>query len=370
METTRNINLMNRAAAHERFLEKLRVTMLFLLHFHSSTPHVIANLLGTTPSHGRQFFENLERRALIRCVRGGSCCPLSPKGRQWILTKSGVELAEKYLESAPHFYPTSMDSVRMRQPDHDLGVQLLAAKWVRNGAKISSTDFVERQKNRADRSSKLHDVVVNFHGHRVAIEYERSTKSNVEMDQTILRATENDGIDYCIWVVENKHRIEDWRVATNAPRVQEWVRTNIGRWIKAGTFGGQPEAGMRWVPFSARLKLHVMFIDDILKLEAHEQFKLVLSNRQKRIVELDIAWRKWWQWSTLEQTTTGIVRGALRNEAQNFIIFRKDDGWHLLNEDDQSRFVPLGFAEQMPTFGDPPPLDVLDRAIHEAARWK
>ena len=370
METTRNINLMNRAKAQERYLEKLEQTLLFLFHFHSSTPQVIAKLLGTTHSHGRQFFENLERRELIQCIRGGRCCPLSPTGRQWILTKSGVTLAEKYLESSPHFYPTSKNSLHMSQIEHDLGVQFLTAIWVRDGAKITSTDFTERQKSRDSRAPKLHDAVVNFHGHRVAIEYERGTKSHVEVDQAILRAIENNGIDYCIWVVENKHRLKDWATAINAPKVQEWIRTSFGKWIKVSSFGGKTDAGMRWIPFIARLKLHVMFVDNVQKLGANEQFNKVLENRKTRIGDFELKLQKQWQWGMLEVSSQGIVRASLRNEKYNFIIFREDSGWFLLNEDDRSRVVPLGFFELLPSLGYPPPVNVLEYAAYEANLWK
>ena len=66
MKNLRNTNLLNRAEAHARHVEKLDETLLFLFHFHFSTPQIIANLLGTTTSHARIFVESLQAKELLR----------------------------------------------------------------------------------------------------------------------------------------------------------------------------------------------------------------------------------------------------------------------------------------------------------------
>jgi hypothetical protein len=211
MENQLKTNLMIRVDAHARHQKRQRETKLFLLHFHTTTPpQVVSHVLGTTDSHSRQFFERLEHRKLIRCVRGAHHSPLCPTGRLWLLTSDGVRLAESFLEREPHYYPTSLDSVRLGQVEHDLEVQRIAAKRIRWGANIVSTDFVERQKNGENRHRKLPDVTLSYRGHLIKIEYETTRKNEREMDQVFARAAQSPKATHTVWVVENKHRIETW----------------------------------------------------------------------------------------------------------------------------------------------------------------
>lgn len=369
MKNLRNTNLLNRAEAHARHVEKLDETLLFLFHFHFSTPQIIANLLGTTTSHARIFVESLQAKELLRCLRGVDETHYSPRGRVWMLSGKGVHLAEKALKSEPHYYPTSLDSARMSQVSHDLTVQFLTANWVRWGAKILSTDVFERQKSRQTKLGKIHDAVVIYRNQKVAIEYERRTKSDAEMDQTILRAAENNGIDHCLWVVENEHRLPVWRSAIASQQVDEWVRTPLKRWVKANTFSRQPNSGKAWIPLSARQKFHVLHIDDAISLDAEQVLALLREGQQERLKSLVQAWRKTWAWGALGESSPSVARSALRNEHQSFVICRQADGWLLLNEDDQGRQIRLGFERCQATLGQDPPVDVLDRAIHEASRW-
>lgn len=366
-------NLMNRAAASARHQEKLTETMLFLLYFHASTPQIIANLLGSTDAHARQFMENLERKKLIRCLRGVRHTPFSPSGRLWLLTESGVHLAEKSLQSAPHYYPTTLDSVRTSQTEHDLMAQYLTATWVRAGAKIVSSDVFERQKNKLSRLGKLHDAVVTYRAQRLAIEYERTSKNEVEMDQTILRCAENTEIDHCVWVIENLHRKEFWCRAIAQIQVCEWTRTALNRWVKVNTFRQNSDAGkagMTWIPLSARLKFHVFFIDDVINLEADAQLEMLLNSSRNRLTAVLATWQKSWAWGELQEMSPNTTSASLRNQYQGFLVCRQPDGWILQNEDDRSSEFRLGFAHLMATPGELPPLDVMDRAIFLASSWK
>lgn len=369
MEKIRNLNLLNRSEAHARHIEKLEKTLLFIFHFHFSTPRIIANLLGTTVSHARIFVENLEEKKLLRCLGGVDYTPYSLRGRVWMLSDKGVHLAEKALKSAPHYYPTSLDSARTSQLAHDLTAQFLTANWVCYGARILSTDIFERQKSRQTRLGKLHDAVVTYRNQKVAIEYERSTKSDVEMDQTILRTAENTDIDHCLWVIENASRVPVWLEAIASQQVDEWVRTQLNRWVKANTFSRQPNAGVAWIPLSARQKFHVLHIDEAVLLDAEQTLGLMRDSQKERLENLLTIWRKAWTWGIIDKSLQGIWYTPLRNEQHNFMICWQSSGWLLLNEDDQSRQVPLGFGRLSAVEGDELPLDVLDRAIHEARLW-
>lgn len=370
MEKIRNLNLLNRSEAHARHQEKLEETLLFMFYFHFSTPQIIANLLWTTTSHARIFVESLREKRLVRCRRGVDYTPFSPRGTVWMLSESGVAAAEKALKHAPHYYPTSLDAVRTSQISHDLTVQFLAANWVKCGAKILASDVFERQKSRQTRLGKLHDAVVIYRNQKVAIEYERTTKSDAEMDQAILRAAENIEIDHCLWVVENEHRVPVWLTATAIQQVSEWVRTPLRRWVKANTFSRQANAGMAWIPLSARLKFHVLHVDEATLLDAEQALGLMREGQQKRLNDLVAAWRKTWAWGAIKETSPGIWRVALCNEQQSFVICRQPSGWLLLNEGDQSRRAHLGFERHDAADGGVPWLDVLDRAIFEAGLWK
>lgn len=370
MEKIRNLNLLNRSEAHARHKEKLEETLLFLFHFHFSSPQIIANLLGTTTSHARIFIESLQKKRLLRCLRGVDLDQYSPRGRVWLLSENGVYLAEKALKTEPHFYPTSLDSARTSQISHDLTVQFLTASWVKNGARILSTDMFERQKSRQTRLGKLHDAVVIYRNQKVAIEYERSTKSEVEMDQAILRVAENTGIDHCLWVIENEHRMPIWRKAVGAQQVSEWVRTPYRRWVKADTFSRQGGAGLAWIPLSARLKFHVLHVDEAVQLDAEQTLALMREGQEQRLKDLVAAWKKVWAWGVVDEHSPGFGRAALRNERQSFFICRQPGGWILQNEDDRSRESCLGFERLQADVGEFPPLDVLDRAIFLASIWK
>lgn len=368
MKNVADKNLLKRDKACERHAQKLHATISDTYHFQTTTPQIIARLLKQSESNARKFLAKLEKKGYVRRVRGAPFTPQSPAGKLWILTELGVVLAEKLSGNNPHCYPTTTDSIRMGQLNHDLIVHDICAKLAVEGYSIFATDFTIRQKSVDCRPPKYADAIVQYKNINIYIEYERTTKKPREMDQCLARAACVGPHGHTVFIVENIHRKAFWKRALAAPEVADWIQTGYKRWAQVASENDPAGRGMIWIPITIRARFHVMFIDDVYKLDADTLLVKLLEEEKTTLNIADETMKKSWSWDSIGINRAEQLCFALDCQDADFLVASTEEEWVLLPQDRGGGFFRLGFENVQLVEGDEPPIDLLDRAIFEAKR--
>jgi hypothetical protein len=173
---------------------------------------------------------------------------------------------------------------------------------------------------------------------------------------------------HTIFVVENAHREAFWKAALASPEVADWIQNNYNRWLKVALDNDTPGRGMIRIPLTIRARFHVIFIDDIYKIDA-DSLLVKLCAEQK--ATLNMAYekmKKTWSWDKIGVDGNEQLSFSLDCEGGNFLVARTKEEWVVLSQNSAGGFDRLGFEDLNLVEGDSPPIDLLDRAIFEADR--
>lgn len=234
-------NLMPGRAGRQLHAEKVRQVLEFCFKVHIITSRVVMRLLGTSQSNSATLLRKLEEQELLRQVNIKYSVS-APRGNAYLLTPRGAAIAVRDLSGPLHQYDHRPESVRLDQSEHDLQLAELAAAWVCRGATLTHTDFMLRQVVKDHRNKKIPDLLLQYGGAPVAIEFERQAKAGRELDQMISAAVRA-GNTPTIWFFSVQSTFEHFQAALERKSVCSWKLNASNKWTVAGEF---------WLPISWR----------------------------------------------------------------------------------------------------------------------
>jgi hypothetical protein len=355
-------NLIPGRGARDIRASKVRKVLEFGYKVQLLTSRLLMRLLNTSQSNGSTLLKELEDQELIRSINIKHSIS-APRGRAYLLTARGVAVAVRDLPGPLHKYDHRLESVRLDQSEHDLQLAEFAADWVCGGATIEQTDFMQRQ-SRVERGQKIPDLVLCIGKVKVAVEYERLSKSGRELDQMIASAMHTSTMR-TIWFFEVRETYDLFQSILTGAKLNDWGLNSSNKWVRDGEL---------FVPIGWRkrqLALHLAPGGALGHTPSSwlEQFDELDSSTVSRAAA---SWRaKGWRWGCLVETELGIAFALFVQNAEHdmqlMVFLCEPNHWYVcaagMHPESGHKF---GEAKTIPSVMNvDPDFRVIERAIRK-----
>ncbi|MCR5882984.1 hypothetical protein LRS03_08990 [Rhizobacter sp. J219] len=171
-------------AARTRGLEKVQRALALIYMTHVVSRQALATLLDIDLDNASHLLARMVANGLVQVVELKATSALRER-IVWMLTPKGVVEATRHPEVVVHPYPKSPSSLESGHLDHDAEVARTAARFMAKGAALVGTHYTLRE---GQKGKKVVDALLNFEGQEFAIEYERTKKSDQELQDALLAA--------------------------------------------------------------------------------------------------------------------------------------------------------------------------------------